>query len=517
MSSAEQRRLALVPWLLGAGAALLYLGFPSAYYNFDGVACAIAVELGDLKHLAHGNHLAYGLLGWAWTGLWRLFGYAGPALPALQALDSLLGGLGAGLFCRFLLRRLSLPPLAAVSASAGLSLSYAWWFWSLEAQVYLLGAVFLVLAADAAWAEEPSPWGAGACLGCAALGHVGHVMFLPAALCLIHRPGKARRLWPRFAAAFCLTVLAAYGAAALCCVKPHSPEDWRLWLLGSAALSPDRSFTWHGAGTAAASLSAWLAMTLRIFADPVGLPQPWSSLGWLLAAAALAAAVAGLRGRRGRTAKAAWLWLGGYAALYICWQPFTMVYRITDLIVLWLLIAHWAAPSPWRGRALAGLALALGLFNAILLIRPQTDPGRNAAYQEALRIARDTPEEAWVLAAARGQVYIPYFAGRNPLNLRYFEGRPEALDRRLEQLLREGSPVFVPGSVHDDGAWKGFFARHELEPAGAPDGRLYRIGTKGKPSGSSTKKLNTAPAARKGPKGTGSAMRSSPFSTRPTP
>jgi hypothetical protein len=516
MNFSERGRLQLLPWLLGAGAAFLYLGTPSSYYNFDGVACAIAVELGDLKHLAHGNHLAYGLLGWAWAGLWRLFGYAGPALLALQALDSLLGGLGAGLFCRFLLRRLSLSPLAAVSASAGLSLSYAWWFWSLEAQVYMLGAVFLVLAADAAWAEEPRPWKAGAWLGCAVLGHIGHVMFLPAALCLIHRPGKARRLWPRFAAAFGLVVLSAYGAAALWCVRPGTPQDWRLWLLGSAALSPDRSFTWHGAGTAAASLSAWLAMTLRIFADPAGLPQPWSGLGWLLAAAALAAAVAGLRGR-GRTAKAAWLWLGGYAALYICWQPFTMVYRITDLIVLWLLVAHWAAPAPWRGRALAGFALALGLFNGLLLIRPQTAPGRNAAYQEALRISGDTPEEAWVVTAARGQVYIPYFAGRKPLNLRYFEGRPEALALRLEELRRQGAPVFVTGAVSEEGAWKGFFEQYELEAAGAPGARLYRIGTKGKPSGSRMKKLNTAPAARKGPKGTGSAMRSSPLSTRPTP
>ena len=169
------------------------------------------------------------------------------------------------------------------------------------------------------------------------------------------------------------------------------------------------------------------------------------------------------------------------------------------------------------GRALAVCAAALGLFNGLLLIAPHADPGRNPAYQEALRIRRDTPQEAWVAAAGRGQVYIPYFAGRRPLNLRYFEGRPEALDRRLEELRRQGLPVFVPGSVVRSEAWKGFFAEHALEQAGAPDGGLYRIGTKGKPSGSRTKKLNTAPAARKGPNGTGSAMRSSPFSTRPTP
>ena len=112
-----------ISWCLGTCAALLYLCFHSTFYNFDGVACAIAVELGDLRHLAHGNHLAYGLLGWAWTGAWRLLGFTGPALLCLQVLDSLLGGLAAGLFCRFLLRRLRLSPAAAVSASSASRLS----------------------------------------------------------------------------------------------------------------------------------------------------------------------------------------------------------------------------------------------------------------------------------------------------------------------------------------------------------------------------------------------------------
>ena len=108
---------ALIPWCVGTCVSLFYLCFHSTFYNFDGVACAIAVELGDLRHLTHGNHLAYGLLGWAWTGVWRLLGFTGPALLCLQVLNSLLGGLGAGLFCRFLMRRLNSSPRAAVCAS----------------------------------------------------------------------------------------------------------------------------------------------------------------------------------------------------------------------------------------------------------------------------------------------------------------------------------------------------------------------------------------------------------------
>ena len=74
-------------WLLGVGVSLFYLCFHSYFLNFDGVACAMAVEIGDFKHLVHGNHLAYGLVGWAFFSLWRLLGYQGQALLALQTLE----------------------------------------------------------------------------------------------------------------------------------------------------------------------------------------------------------------------------------------------------------------------------------------------------------------------------------------------------------------------------------------------------------------------------------------------
>jgi hypothetical protein len=507
---------ALIPWCVGACVVLFYLCFHSTFYNFDGVACAIAVELGDLRHLTHGNHLAYGLLGVAWTEVWRLLGFKGQALLCLQSLDSVLGGLGAGFFCRFLMRRLKSSPVVAVCSSAGLALSYAWWFWSLEAQVYILGAVFLVLAADAAWAREPEPWLAGFYSGAAVLGHVGNAMFLFCALYLLRRTGRTRGLWLRYGAAFAIAVLPAYAATALWCVHPKSLEDCRVWLLGSAALTLDRSFIWYSAETAAQSMACWIAMTLRIFADPIGLPQPWSGLGWLLCGLPLAAAGAGLW-LWTRDAKAALLWLAGYALLFHSWQPFTMVYRVTDLMAFWLLAALWAEARPWRRRALAGWALVLGLFNGLLLILPQTDASRNVEYQEALQLTRDTPEQAWIVASARGQVYIPYFAGRKPLNLRYFEGRPEALARRLQELSAQRSPAFITGTTLRDSGWNSFFRGYDLQAIGRPGSGIYRIATKGNPIGSKQKRLNTAPAARKGPNGTGSPMRRSPRSTRPTP
>src|SRR4051812_15616951 len=86
------------------GVLLLDLSVRSLFYNFDGVACAIAVELSDFKHLVHGNHLAYGVVGWCFDKIWRIFGYRGQSLLVLQTLDSILGAAGAAFFSSLLRR-----------------------------------------------------------------------------------------------------------------------------------------------------------------------------------------------------------------------------------------------------------------------------------------------------------------------------------------------------------------------------------------------------------------------------
>ena len=129
-----------------AASLLLYLAFRSQYFNFDGVACAGAVELSDFKHLVHGNHLAYGVLGWLFDQAWRLLGYGGRALLPLQVLDGMLGAAGAAVFAGILLR-CGRSERESTLGAAALAVSQAWWFWSLEAQVYMLGALFAALAA----------------------------------------------------------------------------------------------------------------------------------------------------------------------------------------------------------------------------------------------------------------------------------------------------------------------------------------------------------------------------------
>ena len=314
-------------------ALFLNLSVRSLFHNFDGVACAIAVELSDFKHLVHGNHLAYGVVGWCFDRLWRVLGYQGQAILALQTLDSLLGAAGAAVFSS-LLRRAGRGERESVLGAAALAVSHAWWFWSLEAQVYMLGALFAALAAREALSDKPRPaltglWHAGAILG-----HVGHMMALPALVyALTRKKGRGEAL--PYARALFIALAIPYICAGLFAFKPSSFAELKLWLLGSAALGNDRAFAWHSIPFSSA-VPAWLGMSLRIFTGFAGLRGFAWSAGVILAVLPLLAAARGAADKS-RESRFWLLWLGCYAALFLSWEPFTIVYRVTDLIALWAL------------------------------------------------------------------------------------------------------------------------------------------------------------------------------------
>ena len=514
----SDRRLS---WLCFAATALFYLSFHSYFYNFDGVACAVAVELSDFKHLVHGNHLAYGVVGWAFWSLWRLLGYRGPALLALQALNSLLGAGAVAVFYSAL-RRARVDRAVAVACAAGLAVSHGFWLWSLEAQVYPLGLLAIAWALREALSDRPRPARLGFFHGVAILGHVGHLMFAPAALYALYKraPGFKKAFW-RYFGAGAATVLPAYLLAGVFAVRPRSGDDLRLWLLGSAALNHQRSFAWHGS-PGLVNFREWGTMTLRLFSDLLWAPEGLRALAVLLALAALAFAAYGarraLKGPRRFEAALCGLWLAAYAALYLTWEPHTMVYRLSDLLPFWLLAALAVPASPWPAAALAG---ALGVFNAVFGVGPRTVPQSNDDYQEAVWLDQALPDDATVVVTAQGQVYVPYFAHRRPLNLYYWELRLPELADELDARRARGERVFVTSrTLAQQGAEaRRFFEVYGLSPVTARgDDALYQVaGRKGKPSGSTRNRLKIAPADRNGPNGIGSERLARPRSIKATP
>jgi hypothetical protein len=454
-------------------ALLLNLSIRSLFYNFDGVACAIAVELSDFKHLVHGNHLAYGVVGWCFDAVWRLFGYKGQSLLVLQTLDSVLGAAGAAVFSS-LLRRMGRGERESVLGAAALCVSHAWWFWSLEAQVYMLGAFFAVLAAREAVSDKPRPsltglWHAGAILG-----HVGHLMALPALAYALSRKRGPKGLQP-YILSLIIAVVLPYVFACLFAVKPSSFNDVKLWLLGSAALTTDRSFLWHSIPLTRA-LPSWAGMTVRIFTEFVGRSGFYLSVGVILGVLPLLAA-ARAAVDRSREAIFWLLWLAGYAVLFIAWEPYTIVYRVTDLLALWALatLGLQAMPPRWRLGVLSAWLAAAFAFNLAFVVRPASAFSNNPDLVEAEWTKISSPPEAWVLANGRGAVYVPYFAGRRPVNLRYYTDET-ALYARLDALAKAGEVVYVSGRTLEEEGLREKLTRYGLKPAAsAPALSMFRV------------------------------------------
>jgi len=425
----------------------LNLSIRSVFYNFDGVACAIAVELSDFKHLVHGNHLAYGAVGWAFDRIWRLFGYQGPALLALQTLDAILGAAGAAVFSS-LLRRMGRGEREAILAAAAVAVSHAWWFWSLEAQVYMLGALFAAMAAREALADQPRPSVVGLWQAFAILGHVGHLMALPAYVYAIARRKNRLSIRP-YLVSLGVAVLVPYVLAGVFAMKPASFHDLRLWLLGSAALTDDRSFLWHSIPLMQA-IPAWLRMSFRVYTEFVGLKGFAWIAGIILAVLPMVAAGRAIIDKS-REAIFWLLWLGGYAVLFLAWEPFTIVYRVSDLLGFWALatLGLQSLPSRWRLGLLTGWVLAAFAFNLTYTIRPASDPANNPDLVEAEWTKIAAPPEAWMLVNNRGVVYIPYFTARRPVNLRYLPDEKK-LHARIDSLIAAGQVVYVSGRTLEE-------------------------------------------------------------------
>ncbi len=445
-----------------AAALLLNLSIRSVFFNFDGVACAIAVELSDFKHLVHGNHLAYGMIGWCFDRLWRIFGYQGQALLPLQTLDCVLGAAGAAVFAS-LLRRAGRGEREALLGAAALAVSHAWWFWSLEAQVYMLGALFIALTAREALSDKPRPalvglWHAGAILG-----HVGHLMALPALAYVLTRK-KNRDTLPIYLTSSIVAVAVAYICAGLFAVRPSSFSEFKLWLLGSAALGVDRAFSWHSAPFSHA-IASWLKMSLRVFAEFSGRRGFAWSAGVVLAFLPIAAAARGAA-EKGREAVFWLLWLAGYALLFMAWEPYTIVYRVTDLLALWALatLGLQAMPQRLRLASLAVWTAAAFAFNLVFVVRPASNPGNNPDLVEAEWTKTSAPPEAWILAGGNSAVYVPYFAARRPINLRYYSDQ-SALFARLDALTKAGEAIYVSGRTLKDESLHARLARYGLKPA----------------------------------------------------
>lgn len=419
-------------------------------WNFDGVACAAALELGQPAYFFHANHLIYGFVGFLfWKGFCAPLGVA-RALPALQLFTSLLSA--AGLVGLYRLGDSILQNrFIALLLTLTLAFTAAFWVWSVEAQVYALG--FLALA----WAtfvlfRSSSPnkyiW-TGVLHGAAVLGHQIHLLWIvPAIYWMRQDPGFERRHLRRYLGSLAAVVLIPYAVVLAFVIAPgRDLTHIYIWLKGSAGLTPDRHWAWHFPGWTGPWI--WLKSTAPVLWGsfwPYGSAHVSGGLWAMTAVSALAVLFLLFRvihELHDRSVAFALLWLGAYGLFLSTWEPATLCYQITDIIPLGILMAVGlkSLKIPAQG-ILMGLILATTLtVNLATRIGPMHRSEENSLYQETLALSKITsPDSLYVMEGGTSWIYLLYFTGRTAWNKHSFD--PQRLNDEMAR-QKKIRPVYI--------------------------------------------------------------------------
>ncbi len=424
----------------------LYLAWPSTLWNFDGVACATALEIGNPFYFFHANHLLYGFLGY---GFWKFVGLPcglTRSLPALQLFTSLLAALGL-VAVHWLARSILKNKVSALVLTVGLSVTAAFWVWSVEAQVYTLGffplawATYVLLEYVGA---QKYVW-IGLLHAAAVLGHLMHFLWaIPALYWMWGHPNAIRHY---LKVLFLATMIPYALVLALVIAPKHDFAHVLIWLKGSAGLTPDRAWAWHFSGKTGAW--RWFQSTASVFWGsfwPYGGIQVTAALWVLAGISILLFAVFLVRSWENRHEKTwwfSWIWLAVYGLFLSTWEPQTLCYRIPDIIPLGILFAlglkTWRAPLQILMSALwLGTTLALNLSTRIL---PMHQIERNLVYQDTLSLSkRSPPRSLYITQGGLSWIYLLYFMGRTAWNANAIDvgDLKKAIDR-----VKRNRPVYL--------------------------------------------------------------------------
>jgi len=442
-------------------------------WNFDAVACAAALEIGNPVYLFHAQHLLYGFLGFCF---WKLISFPFGmirALPALQIFTSLLSAAGLWGLYR-LLQQQSRRPLLALIVTCSMAVAAVFWVWSLEPQVYALGFLGLAWATYFLFRPETSlkwEW-VGAWHALAVLGHVVNVLWMIPALYWIwtddrlHRANHIQRYLSVLAAGIGIPYLLVLGLF----VFPRHDTPFILnWLKGSASLTLDRHWQWHGGGLRAPL--DWAYTTLSFF---WGTFWPYAGQGrgiliktftFLSALALMIILFSAWKSKERSIRNFALLWIAAFGLFWWTWEPATECYRMGEAVPFAILILlgleRWARQE---------IALGFGtVFAATLLwinwqtrIDPMSRTENNNLYQQTISLAKLTPENSLYLTeGGLPWIYLLYFTGRSGWNVHLLQ--PDQIAIRIRQ-HKAFLAIFIFSSALRDESVKTWLSTYKLKP-----------------------------------------------------
>jgi len=460
-------RLALIALFMAI--PLLYFIFLPVSYSFDGTVFSQMLRYGLMKHkwldIGQVHHLLYfPLTYWLYRALHALFGYRVLEFFHLQ-LISMFFSVATLFLLERMLKKLGVDMLLRLAGVAMVAFSYAFWFFSVDAEVHIPGLFFTMAGIYLLLCRKTSALslaGAAGCFAAAAGLHLTNMLvFIPVLLFLLAQRSSWRRL-AQFGAAYASFLLFLYGVYFLLSGTPL------LKVFQNTLFGVDRYSGYHVAFSRPISYATVLTSLLTV---KKALIAGRGMLSWAIPVTVAILLLLGLRSREeGARAAARRLflfWPLSYFLFFSWWDPGNMEFKIHVIVPLLIVTSMMLTRlKPFAGRAL-GLLLAGALLtiNLVSGIAPLAEIANNGDYQVAMAIRRATPDNAQVLITGRfegygyGKIYIPYFANREVLILDWLLGKKHALPDILAELSRRaaaGQPLYtleevaVPGKILSD-------------------------------------------------------------------
>lgn len=481
---------------VGIGAAVVYLVTMTGGHREaeDALAYAVGIRGGAAEDVLDANHLLWGALGWLVHNSAHAVGIGDGPLPALQAMNAVVGGAGVAVMWWFL-RSLGWERRGAAAACGLIALSFGYWHYSGEAEVYVLSAALLIVCLVAAHraATEPSVAAfavLGLANGLAVLAHNTNALFVVVAAAALAEGwrrlprGAPARSLARPAAVYAVAVLAvtlpAYaGAAAAVGVRdPGEFVDWARGHAGDDSWGKLESASVPNAvvGGGRTVIGADFMFALGDFDTlgervrgqrflmrdyPEGPAVALLVLSLAVAAIILAGLVAGLRdGARGPSPESTLTrlclaWLVPYALFFLWWEPLNSEFWI----VVWIPVAVLAGRGLARSRrarwAVPVVLAGLGAVNLAGSVGPQLDEGndywraRLAWYEDNARPNDLILSNGYVMAG-----YLRYFSQARVVDARAVakpQRDPRALALEVRRIMAASDPdrILVSSEAFD--------------------------------------------------------------------